>query len=99
MRHDIAQKESRDSCFCHNPSPPPSVNVGDLALASDNMTCINIKLGERGVTFLLNQVKFANNFFHDCGSVTESNALFPWPHLHYSPVYILGHKENCFQIW
>ena len=48
MRHDIAQKESRGSCFYHNPSPPPSVNVGDLALASDNMTRINIELGERG---------------------------------------------------
>ena len=28
MRHDIAQKECRGSCFYHNPPPLPSVNVG-----------------------------------------------------------------------
>ena len=50
MRHVIAQKESKGSCFYHNPSPPPSVNVGDLALAFANMTRINIELGEQ-VTF------------------------------------------------
>ena len=48
MRHDIAQKESRGSCFYHNPSLPLSVNVGDMALASDNMTRINIELGKWG---------------------------------------------------
>ena len=49
MRHDIAQKESRGSCIYHDPSLPSSVNVGDLALASDNMTQINIELGERSL--------------------------------------------------
>ena len=66
MRHDIAHKEMRGSCFYHNPSPSPSLNVGDLALTSDNMTRINIELGETGVIFLLNQVKCDNIFFHDC---------------------------------
>ena len=46
MRHDIAQKESRGSCSYYNPSQPPSVNVGDLAL--DNVTRINIELGKQG---------------------------------------------------
>ena len=36
---------------------------GDLAPASDNMTWINIELGERGSLFLLEQVKCVNNFF------------------------------------
>ena len=64
MRHDIAQKESRDSCFYHNPSPSPSVNVGDLAMASDNMTWINIDLGERD-HFPLELGKMCQHFFHD----------------------------------
>ena len=51
MRHDVAQKEAEVFCFYHNPSPPPSVNVGDLALAFDNMTQINIELRERGSLF------------------------------------------------
>ena len=42
MRHVIAQTESRGSCVYHNASPPPSVNVRDLAVASDNMTRINM---------------------------------------------------------
>ena len=65
MRHDIAQKESRGSCFYHNPSPPPSVNVGDLSLVSDNMTRINIALGNGG-HISLESGKNANIFFHDC---------------------------------
>ena len=36
---------------------------GGLALASDNMTRINIKFGGTGVTFLLNQIKCVNIFF------------------------------------
>ena len=53
MRHDIAQKACRGSCFYHNLSPPPSVNVGDLALASDNMTRMTYqhRIGETRVTF------------------------------------------------
>ena len=62
MRHDIAQKECRGSCFYHNPSPPPSANVGDLALSSDNMTCINIELGKGGY-FSLESGKMCQHFF------------------------------------
>ena len=51
MRHDIAQKETRGSCFYHNPFPSPSLNIGDLALASDNMTRINIELEKQVLLF------------------------------------------------
>ena len=33
------------------PSPPQSINVGGSGKASDNMTRINIALGERGYFF------------------------------------------------
>ena len=62
MRHDIAQKESGGSCFYHNPWPPPSFDVGDLALAFDNMTRINIEFGERG-HFSLESGKMCQHFF------------------------------------
>ena len=62
MRHDIAQKESRGSCLYHNPSPPPSVNVGRI-----RHWLLTTRLGStlnwgNGVTFLLNQVKCVSIF-------------------------------------
>ena len=64
MRHEIAQKECSGSCFYHNPSLPPSVNVGDVALASDNMTWINTELREQGSLPL----KSGKMCLHDCRS-------------------------------
>ena len=72
MRHDIAQKESRGSCFYHNPSLPPSVNVGDLALAFDNMALINIELGNEG-HFSLESGKMCQHFF----SMIVAHSLHP----------------------
>ena len=54
--------ESTGSRFYHNPSLPPSINVGGSGKASDNIPWINIALGERGSPFLLNQTKCVNIF-------------------------------------
>ena len=65
MRHNIAPKESRGVCLYHNPSLPHLSMLGDQALASDNMTRINIELGEQG-HFALKSGKMCHFFFHDC---------------------------------
>ena len=67
----------RGSRFYHNPSPPPSINVGGSGKASDNMIQINIALEERGSLFLLNRTKCVNSFFHDC----RKPGQVPPPHL------------------
>ena len=63
MRHDIAPKESRGSCF-YQSFPTPICQCEDLALASDIMTTqLGSTLnGGTGGTFLLNQAKCANIF-------------------------------------
>ena len=58
----LLKKKAGVLAFIIIPSPPPSVNVGDLALAFDNMNSDQHWIGRTGVTFLLNQVKRANIF-------------------------------------
>ena len=78
MRHGIAQKESRGFCFYHNPSPPPSVNVGESGTGfwqheSDQHW---VGGGERG-HFSLKSGKMCHHFFHDCRPLlTSSRCMF-----------------------
>ena len=66
MRHGIAQKDSRGSCFYHDPSLPHLSMLGDQALASDNMTPINIELGNEDHFSLKSGKMCQHVFFHDC---------------------------------
>ena len=62
MTHDIAQKESRGTCFYHNPSPPLSVNVRGSGTGFWHHDSDQHWIGEMGVTFILYQVKCVKIF-------------------------------------
>ena len=51
MGHDIVQQKAEVLAFIIILSRPHQINVGRSGKASDNMTRINIALGERGFFF------------------------------------------------
>ena len=79
MRHDIVQERAEVFAFIIILPCALLSMLGNLALASDNMTWINIALGERGSLFLLDQVKCVNIFFPKIFSMivasTKTNRL------------------------
>ena len=66
MIHGIAQEESMGFCFYHNPSLPPSVNVGASGTGFWEHASDQHWIGGTGVNFFLDQVKCANIFSRDC---------------------------------
>ena len=58
--------ERRGRRFYHNPSPPPSVNVGGSGTGFWQHDSDQHWVGGEGSLFLLKQTKCVNNFFHDC---------------------------------
>ena len=89
--------ESRGSCLNHNPSPPPSINVGGSDMAFDNMTLI--KLHVTGVTFSPKKIRQV------CQHFSMTVAL--WNSLHiimecswYNRSYLyIWWKHRTFQEW
>ena len=74
MKHDIVQPKAEVLTFIIILLPPPSINVGGSDKASDNITGINIELGNR-VTFSPNQTECVSLFSHDCLSLLDSPFL------------------------
>ena len=59
----LLKRKAEVLAFYHNPSPSPSVNVGDLALASDNTQVVSTLNWGNGGYFSLESGKTCQHFF------------------------------------